>query len=381
MDDLRSLDTLTIEEYMYRSSVLLAGLSNTAQGDSAYVSLVRDSSKIPLVMQAIEQNDRQAQSLLGVKLTLLQNVLVIHAPAYSGVTLSRFAKTLQPYGSFDIAQKILAELSKYEVLHPSVFIQLLTPAKIYIDSRDMPHFQFWIDELQLFETLDSTALIDLRNQRLAELMLSAFSDDFVPKQIQDFALAIENGAYESMLDLLEGLSAYRNAYYDSDSERRGEHIIKLVWKKLQRHMLLIALIVIGLAYGYYWFFYSATSVNDTVLKSRIGDVQFILQPDVPGTMKEPDTYLLDFQTPPETIQVEQDSSPIQRNEVQDTHNEKTESVLISPGDTLYSICEQYYGDGNYYVDLAAYNNISNPDIIPIGIRLNIPPLDMLLESQ
>ncbi len=381
MDDLRSLDTLTIEEYMYRSSVLMAGLSTTVQGESAYVSLVRDSNKIPLVMQAIEQNDRQAEALLGVKLTLIQNVLVIHAPAYKGVILSRFAKTQQPYGSFDIAQKILAELSKYERLHPSVFIQLLTPAKIFIDSTDMPHFQFWIDDLQLFESEDAKALNTLRNQRLSRLMLAAFSDDFVPKQVEAFASEIENGTYQTMLELLEGLTFYRNAYYDSDSERHGERIIKMVWKKIQRHMLLIALIVIGLAYGYYWFFYSPTSADDTVLKSRIGDVQFILQPDTPGTEKEPDTYLLDFEDPPNITQGTQDSAPNEIEVPQTTLNEKTESLVISPGDTLFSICEQYYGDGNYYADLAAYNNISNPDLIPIGIRLNIPPLSVLQASD
>ena len=51
-------DHLTIEEYVHNSSVLAAGLSRNGPDDSAYISLIRDTGKIPLIMQAIEKDNK-----------------------------------------------------------------------------------------------------------------------------------------------------------------------------------------------------------------------------------------------------------------------------------------------------------------------------------
>lgn len=45
---------------------------------------------------------------------------------------------------------------------------------------------------------------------------------------------------------------------------------------------------------------------------------------------------------------------------------------VAPGETLWAIAEQYYGDGNRYTEIAAASGIDNPDVIGVGQELTIP---------
>lgn len=47
------------------------------------------------------------------------------------------------------------------------------------------------------------------------------------------------------------------------------------------------------------------------------------------------------------------------------------------GDTLWHICRKYYGEPTLYPKVAAYNNIPNPNSIPLGTVLQIPPKSWL----
>jgi len=51
--------------------------------------------------------------------------------------------------------------------------------------------------------------------------------------------------------------------------------------------------------------------------------------------------------------------------------------VVRDGDTLSYIAERYLGRGDRYQDIFDYNRdlLSNPDILPIGARLKIPPDD------
>ncbi len=49
-----------------------------------------------------------------------------------------------------------------------------------------------------------------------------------------------------------------------------------------------------------------------------------------------------------------------------------EYYTVEAGDTLFAIAEKFYGDGNKYKDLAHSNNISNPDLIKVGQKIQIP---------
>ncbi len=46
--------------------------------------------------------------------------------------------------------------------------------------------------------------------------------------------------------------------------------------------------------------------------------------------------------------------------------------VIQRNDTLWSIARQYYGDGAKWRMIAEYNNISNPNKLPIGRKITLP---------
>ena len=56
----------------------------------------------------------------------------------------------------------------------------------------------------------------------------------------------------------------------------------------------------------------------------------------------------------------------------------TNYVEFTSSDTLWAISSHYYGDGNYWKYLAAYNNIDNPRAVRNGTIIAIPELNILL---
>lgn len=378
MEQQVTFDNLTIEEYVHSSRVLSAGLSRNGPDESAYISMIRDISSIPLIMMSLEKDNRAAITALELNVSLIQNVLVVYTPAHLGTPLVNYANTLQPYGTFDLIEKIIADLAQYEHLDLPIFAQLLSADKYIIDSNDMPHVQFWIDDLTIFNETSSEDLGNVKNEKISQLLDSAFSVDFTPKQLIQLSEDVQNGRYKSCLEILDALSLARQAYYDSDSERKGEVIIRSVWKRMQKSMLIIVILLLALIYGLYWFFYSRTEVSTTVYKVRIGDVAFVAEPETGQNTIESSTYILMFPEEPKEP-VPNEAQP-QSDTTQPDASQKSENIIIRPGQNLFRISFEYYGDGNYYRQLAEYNGIPNPDLIPVGLSLEIPPLEVLLES-
>lgn len=50
---------------------------------------------------------------------------------------------------------------------------------------------------------------------------------------------------------------------------------------------------------------------------------------------------------------------------------KTSSYVVQEGDSLWSIAQEAYGDGNVWVRIAQANNLTNPDMIYAGLILKI----------
>lgn len=51
---------------------------------------------------------------------------------------------------------------------------------------------------------------------------------------------------------------------------------------------------------------------------------------------------------------------------------EVKTYTVVAGDTLFNIAKQFLGDGNRYPELAAHNNIANPDHIEVGQVITIP---------
>ena len=51
---------------------------------------------------------------------------------------------------------------------------------------------------------------------------------------------------------------------------------------------------------------------------------------------------------------------------------KVEVYEVKEGDTLFLITQKKYGDGFKYPQIASLNKIANPDLIEVGMKLNLP---------
>lgn len=55
--------------------------------------------------------------------------------------------------------------------------------------------------------------------------------------------------------------------------------------------------------------------------------------------------------------------------------------IVKTGDTLGRIAAKYYGKASLYKKLAEYNGIKNPNVIRVGIKLEIPSESVLLKGR
>ncbi len=53
-------------------------------------------------------------------------------------------------------------------------------------------------------------------------------------------------------------------------------------------------------------------------------------------------------------------------------NQPDEWHIVRPGESLSAIAQKYYGDMEKYVEIAKANNISDPDLIRVGQKIQIP---------
>lgn len=74
---------------------------------------------------------------------------------------------------------------------------------------------------------------------------------------------------------------------------------------------------------------------------------------------------------PNTASTPDGSGGIVSNNSPDTSAVQQQSYVVKDGDTLWSIAQQFYGDGSQYRKIADANNITSPDAITSGQKLVI----------
>lgn len=58
-----------------------------------------------------------------------------------------------------------------------------------------------------------------------------------------------------------------------------------------------------------------------------------------------------------------------------------EWYVMKPGDNLWTLAANKYGDGNLYTVLSNYNSISNPRAIPVGQKIWMPDKAELIDFR
>ncbi len=67
-----------------------------------------------------------------------------------------------------------------------------------------------------------------------------------------------------------------------------------------------------------------------------------------------------------------------KNEAQDADRQSpdmTHIVTVAPGDTLPSLCNKFYNNSSYYIQVAKHNELDNIVHIEPGSKLHFPPLN------
>ena len=75
----------------------------------------------------------------------------------------------------------------------------------------------------------------------------------------------------------------------------------------------------------------------------------------------------------ETRAEEQKEDAVAEAEKLRASKEVTDSYIVKPNDCLWNIAERFLGNGSRYMEIAELNNIPDPETIPHGIEILIPP--------
>jgi nucleoid-associated protein YgaU len=79
--------------------------------------------------------------------------------------------------------------------------------------------------------------------------------------------------------------------------------------------------------------------------------------------------------------IEQSANPLRRTMVAPSPPQFREHSLVD-GDTLQRLAQRYLGDANRWPEIQVANSrlLANPDVLPIGKTIRIPPRSRLVES-
>ncbi len=86
-------------------------------------------------------------------------------------------------------------------------------------------------------------------------------------------------------------------------------------------------------------------------------------------------------TAPQVERTADDASKNAPRAATETQEESQQTYVVVKGDSLWSICKKFYGDGSLAYRLAAANNIANPNLIYPGQVLTIPAFTTLRQTQ
>ena len=71
----------------------------------------------------------------------------------------------------------------------------------------------------------------------------------------------------------------------------------------------------------------------------------------------------------------------QKDEVKSEKEKEVEKIVVSKGQSLWSIAEEKYNDGYKWVEIAKENKIENPNLIEVGQEVVLPVIGSEVEKE
>lgn len=119
-----------------------------------------------------------------------------------------------------------------------------------------------------------------------------------------------------------------------------------------------------------------------VLSANTSSVDYIAEDQKETIKAEELTYKTTVSMP--EIDIEDLDKAIEKELEEAEEEEETPEYFeytVQPGDSFWSIAKESYGDGKYYLDVAAYNNLDISNVIYSGMVLKIENKELTMTSE
>lgn len=273
---------------------------------------------------------------------------------------SRFNVITNPkYSNFEIRTLLLSLFAKLALDNslPNFFkYTLLKSDNLMIDSNLNLYFNSTLDLLNP-DSLDDFKSVQ---KKISSLIDTLLGEDEILKQ---FVLKCENGQFIDYMDLFTEFKRIVSEQYEYNEpwiyERMHDFVLFII--KNFRRLVFIGIFLLFSIYGIHFLVGSSQAMEVPYLKSKIGVVTYDdPYSDHPQELEYVSVYIPQILTPPTAV------------ESQEKMTNEFFIYIVPPGDYLYKISSEVYGDRKYALTIAVFNNLENPDFLPVNYPLKLP---------
>ncbi|MBF4692048.1 hypothetical protein [Fusibacter ferrireducens] len=261
----------------------------------------------------------------------------------------------------DFILKLLAKLSLDTTLPNFIKYTLINSDNLRVDKNKNVHFNVTLDLLNP----DSFDQFKSVQKKIATLVEGLTEDH---DELNVFIMNCEAGLYKDYVSMLADYKVFLSAINEHREPWIYEKLLVIVlWIKSHfRILVYFSFLLIIMIYGMTLFSRTTAEHNKPYVKKAIGIVHY--NDPYSEVVEETETisvYVPVIDTPPVSVEPQKKM-----------HNAYT-IYIVPPGDYLYKIALETYGNEKYAYTLANYNGLENPDFLPINYPLKLPSPDQI----
>lgn len=256
----------------------------------------------------------------------------------------------------DFILKLLAKLSLDSSLPNFIKYTLIKFDNLRVDKNKNVHFNVTLDLLNP-DSFDQFKSV----QKKVAALIETLTEDH--DELNTFIMNCEAGLYKDYVSMLADYKYFLGAINEHKEPWFYEKLLGIVlWIKNHfRILVYLSLLLILVVYGMTLFSRSTAESNKPYVKDLIGIVHYN---DPYSEIVEPvetvSVYVPEMNTPPSSV------------EPQEKMLNNYTIYIVPPGDYLYKIALETYGNEKYAYTLAIFNGLEDPNYLPVNYPLKLP---------
>jgi len=410
-----------IEETLHHDAfqkIHLASDQFTESKNPVYVTVFKDMDAGSPITNAFLEYENELKEIF-IDIFMLDDVLYTVSRCCPGKPLTNFITNtyLNPYEKGMIVSSFLNHINAFEALPLMLKYVLCSFGNISIVDRKLVCF----NHIPFFSPQDLIVTHKEYLQRIGDFILTVYGNSMTAEltpEIKEMEPAVDaiirncyNGSYDTVEDIQKDFNpvyfrsrmrqdearpfvattssdsqtplrmpdhpdAPRRSFLYTREKKEGRKSKKA--KKVQRLAVSLALIIVV--------FFAGVFGISRLLTGGPADSDRIAENDIPydengeenndlddleeGWTEDPEDESLD----PDEMPAEFPEDPVAEmpGEEAPTTDDPPAQYTVQSGDTLYSISQEMYGDGNRYPEIMEANNITDPTALSVGQVLQIP---------